>query len=110
MGRVLVLGAVVLAVGVAGGAMAFASSLDQAPPVAGDLHTVLNNIRNWIMGILASLALVFLSIAGVRYLMSNGDPGEINKAKDALRNAGWGFGLAALAPVAVAILKQLIAP
>ena len=79
-----------------------------APPVAPDLNTVLNNVRNWIMGILALLATVFLSIGGARYLISNGDPAEIGKAKDSFRNAGYGYGLAALAPVVVQILKQIV--
>ncbi|CAO5151256.1 TrbC/VIRB2 family protein [Frankia sp. AiPs1] len=89
------------------GDTAFAA-VPQGGAVAPDLNTVLNNIRNWIMGIIALLSTVFLSIGGVRYLISNGDPGEINKAKDSLRNAAWGYGLAALAPVVVEILKQIV--
>jgi hypothetical protein len=91
----------------AGGTAAFAA-VPPGPPVATDLDTVLNNVRNWIMGILALLATVFLSIGGVRYLISNGDPSEVGKAKDSFRNAGWGYGLAALAPVVVEILKQIV--
>ncbi|WP_018638667.1 pilin [Parafrankia elaeagni] len=91
----------------AGGAAALAAP-PPAAPVAPDLNTVLNNIRNWIMGILALLATVFLSVGGVRYLIANGEPGEVGKAKDAFRNAGWGYGLAALAPVVVEVLKQIV--
>ncbi|MCK9903876.1 hypothetical protein CC117_27865 [Parafrankia colletiae] len=92
----------------AGGAAAFAQVPAPTAPVAPDLNTVLNNIRNWIMGILALLATVFLSIGGVRYMVANGEPGEVGKAKDSFRNAGWGYGLAALAPVVVEILKQIV--
>jgi hypothetical protein len=106
--RMIVLTVAVLLLVVAGSAGAFAAPPAQAPPVAPDLNAVLNNVRNWIMGILALLATVFLSIGGVRYLISGGDPGEVNKAKDAFRNAGWGYGLAALAPVVVEILKQIV--
>lgn len=66
------------------------------------------NIRNWLVGILASLATVFLTIGGVRYLMAGGDPGEVEKAKQAFKSAGWGYGLAALAPVIVEILKGIV--
>ncbi|KPM57004.1 hypothetical protein ACG83_04125 [Frankia sp. R43] len=92
----------------AGGVAALAQVPDPGVPVAPNLNTVLNNIRNWIMGILALLATVFLSIGGVRYLIANGEPGEVGKAKDSFRNAGWGYGLSALAPVVVEVLKQIV--
>jgi type IV secretion system pilin len=69
---------------------------------------VLDNIRNWLMGILAGLATVFLSIGGVRYVMASGDPGEVEKAKTAFKSAGWGYGLAALAPLIVEILRGIV--
>ncbi|MEV0220670.1 pilin [Streptomyces sp. NPDC050704] len=76
--------------------------------LAESVNAVLDNIRNWIMGILASLATVFLSIGGVRYVMAGGDPGEVEKAKTAFKSAGWGYGLAALAPLVVEILKGIV--
>jgi Type IV secretion system pilin len=76
--------------------------------LAASVTDVLNNVRNWIMGILAGLATVFLSIGGVRYVMGGGDPGEIEKAKTAFKSAGWGYGLAALAPLVVEILKGIV--
>nr|WP_239395520.1 pilin [Frankia sp. CiP3] len=102
------LGVVALGVVVGGGTLAVAVPPAPAPPVAPDLDTVLNNARNWIMGILALLATVFLSVGGVRYLISGGEPGEVGKAKESFRNAAWGYGLAALAPVVVEILKQIV--
>ncbi|MFC0107953.1 pilin [Kibdelosporangium aridum] len=76
--------------------------------LAGSVTDVLNNVRNWIMGILAGLATVFLSIGGVRYVMGGGNPGEVEKAKTAFKSAGWGYGLAALAPLIVEILKGIV--
>jgi hypothetical protein len=76
--------------------------------LAHTIGEVLNNIRNWIMGILAGVAVVFLSIGGLRYLMASGDPGEVEKAKGAFKAAGIGFGLAALAPLVVEILKGIV--
>lgn len=76
--------------------------------LAGSVTEVLTNIRNWIMGILAALATVFLTVGGVRYVMAAGDPGEVEKAKYAFRSAGWGYGLAALAPLVVEILKGIV--
>lgn len=76
--------------------------------LAKDANTVLNNIRNWIMGILATLATVMLTVGGLRYLLAAGDPGEVEKAKTAFKSAGYGYALAALAPLVVEILKGIV--
>jgi hypothetical protein len=62
---------------------------------------VISNTTKWIVGILAGLATLFLTIGGLRYLMAGGDPGEVERAKTALRSAAIGYGLAILAPVIV---------
>lgn len=76
--------------------------------LAGSIDQVLTNIRNYVMGILAGLATVFLSIGGVRYVMGGGDPGEIEKAKTAFKAAAIGYGLAALAPLVVTVLQGIV--
>ncbi len=76
--------------------------------LAQTVDQVLTNIRNWIMGILAGIALVFFSLGGLRYLMAGDNLGEVEKAKGAFKAAGVGFGLAALAPLAVEILKTIV--
>lgn len=80
----------------------------QVLALAGSVDQVLTNIRNWLMGILAGLATVFLSIGGVRYVMGGGDPGEIEKAKTSFKSAGIGYGLAALAPLVVTVLQGIV--
>jgi hypothetical protein len=75
---------------------------------AASVDAVLSNLRNWLMGILAGLSTVFLTVGGVRYLMAGGDPGEVEKAKTAFKNAGWGYAGAALAPLVVTILKGIV--
>jgi hypothetical protein len=67
-----------------------------------------DNIRNWLMGILAGLATVFFSVGGTRYLMAGGDPGEVEAAKRAFKAAAVGYCLAALAPLVLSILQQII--
>jgi Type IV secretion system pilin len=76
--------------------------------LATSITDVLNNIRTWLMGILATLATVFVTIGGLRYVMAAGDPGEVEKAKTAFRSAGIGYGLAALAPLVVTILQGIV--
>ncbi|WP_051046798.1 pilin [Nocardia asiatica] len=94
--------------------MLMAGSATAAPPqtavlaVASSLDQVINNARNWIVGILAGLATLFLTIAGARYLLGGGDPSETEKAKTAFRAACLGYALAMLAPVIVTVLKSII--
>ena len=76
--------------------------------LARTIDDVLGNIRNWLMGILALLATVFLTIGGVRYVLAAGDPGEVEKAKQSFKSAGFGYGLAALAPLVVEILRGIV--
>jgi hypothetical protein len=76
--------------------------------LVGSVNAVLTNIRNWLMGILAVLATVFLSIGGVRYVVAAGDPGEVEKAKTAFKSAALGYALAALAPLVVSVLKGIV--
>jgi hypothetical protein len=75
---------------------------------AASIAQVISNTTAWIVGILAGVATLFLTIGGVRYLMAGGDPGEVEKAKTALKSAAIGYGLAVLAPVIVTVLKSLV--
>ncbi|WP_219416942.1 pilin [Pseudonocardia nigra] len=75
---------------------------------AESVEQVLDNVRGWIVGILALLATVFLTIGGVRYILGGGDPGEIEKAKVAFRSACVGYALAVLAPLVVTVLQGIV--
>ncbi|MEU8974824.1 pilin [Streptomyces monashensis] len=73
-----------------------------------DVPTVITNLRNWIVGMLAGLATLFLTFGGLRYLMAGGDPGEVESAKRGLKAAAIGYGLAILAPVIVTVLQGIV--
>jgi hypothetical protein len=73
-----------------------------------DLPTIVGNLRNWLMGILAAVATLFLTIGGVRYVMAGGDPSEVERAKAAFRSAGIGYVLAVIAPVVLTVLKGIV--
>ncbi|MEW9532817.1 hypothetical protein [Microbispora sp. NPDC049125] len=80
-----------------------------SPPTSPDqLGRVFTNLRNWIIGLLATLATLMLTIGGLRYLVAGGDPGEIQKAKAAFKAAALGYGLAVLAPLFVNVLKRVV--
>ena len=70
----------------------FALPLIASPPLAADsISQVLSNTTLWIIGILAGLATLMLTLGGVRYLLANGDPAEVEKAKTALKSAAIGY-------------------
>ncbi|WP_255375772.1 pilin [Saccharomonospora sp. CUA-673] len=106
-GRVLAVAALVAAGLVVTAASASAETA-HVIALARSVDEVLTNIRNWLMGVLALLATVFLTIGGVRYVLANGDPGEVDKAKQSFKSAGFGYGLAALAPLVVEILRGIV--
>ncbi|WP_306664825.1 pilin [Streptomyces sp. Rer75] len=106
-GRFLLIVSLVIAVSI------LLTSAAQAEPVqvqalAKSINTVLDNLRNWVMGILAGLATLFLTVGGVRYIVAAGDPGEVEKAKSSFKSAGYGYGLATLAPLVVEIFKGIV--
>ncbi len=72
-----------------------------------DLQTVLNNLRFWIAGLLATLATLFLSIGGLLYLTAAGNTRRIEQAKDAIRSAIVGYIFAGLAPLVVEIIQKI---
>ncbi len=104
--RVLLVAELVAVLLVASGATAHADTVVLA--IAGSVDEVLTNIRNWLMGILAGLATVFLTVGGVRRVFGGGDPGEQEKAKECFKAAGIGYALAALAPLVVTVLKGIV--
>lgn len=75
---------------------------------APSLNSVIDSLRVWLVGLLAGLATLFLTLGGVRYLVAGGDPGQVEKAKIALKSAAIGYALAALAPILVSILRSIV--
>ncbi|HZT66275.1 MAG TPA: pilin [Acidimicrobiales bacterium] len=90
-------------------AVLFLAAPAYAAAAAGPtLNTVIDNLRNWLIGILAGAATLFLTVGGLRYLAAGGDPSQVEKAKVALRSAAVGYALAILAPLLVSILASVL--
>ena len=101
----------VLSTAAVAAALVAASPVFAADPTYLAVNTipqVLDQATKWLMGILAAVATLFLTIGGVRYVTAGGDPGEVEKAKGAFKSAGVGYALAALAPIVVGILKSIL--
>jgi hypothetical protein len=72
------------------------------------LNTVIDNLRTWLVGLLAAVATLFLTIGGLRYLAASGDPVQVERAKTALKSAAVGYALAILAPLLVSIIASVV--
>src|SRR5258707_15755775 len=87
----------------AGGAAVLLTILLAVPAyaAAGDINTVIDSVRNWVAGLLAALATLFLTIGGGRYPTANGNPRAIEGGKAASKSAGIGYALALRGPSVV---------
>ena len=75
---------------------------------APELGSVIDSLRNWVAGLLAGLATLYLTFGGVLYMTAGGDVTKVERARTALRSAALGYALAALAPVLVAVLRSVV--
>ncbi|GIH02899.1 hypothetical protein Rhe02_09660 [Rhizocola hellebori] len=72
------------------------------------LADVIKGITSWIMGILAVVATMFLTVGGLRYMSAGGDPSQVEAAKGNFKSALVGYALAVLAPVILGILASIL--
>jgi len=86
----------------------FALALAPAALAAGDINSVLSNLRVWLAGLLAALATLFLTIGGIRYLLAGGDPAALEGAKGSIKAAIIGYALALLAPVLATVVQHVV--
>jgi len=87
---------------------ACALALAPAALAAGDINSVLSNLRVWLTGLLAALATLFLTIGGIRYLLAGGDPAALERAKGSIKAAIIGYALALLAPVLATVVQHVV--
>jgi hypothetical protein len=81
---------------------------ESAEESTADLRRVVDRIRLVIIALASALGTLFLTIAGVRWLAANGEPGQIDGAKRALSGAAIGYGIAVLATVLMDILDWIV--
>ena len=95
-GRLLAVSAIVTAGAVAVAGTAYAAGPEMVIAAPATLEAVVNNLRLWLIGILAAVATLFLTVGALRYVAASGDPGEVERAKSALKSAAIGYGSALL--------------
>lgn len=101
---------VVVIVATAGSAYAATKTGTTSVLAAGDvdaLNGVINNLRVWLVRLLLAVAALFLTIGFFRLAMADGDPGEVERGKRALKSAAIGLAGALLAPVIVTVIQGL---
>ena len=74
----------------------------------GSIVDILNRVRDMLMLIIGSLSLVMLTVGGIRYVTAGGDKDGVNGAKQTVKHALLGLGVAILAPVLIQIIKTIL--
>ncbi len=65
-------------------------------------------VINWLLGIAATIAVLFIIISGIRYIISTGDQNEITGAKATLKYSIMGLIVVILAMVVVNVVIRII--
>jgi hypothetical protein len=73
-----------------------------------NLNAVVDGIRNFAMGVLFALTTLYLTVAGIRYVLAGGSPHAMEEAKTAVKNSLLGYALAALAPLLADIVRGIV--
>jgi hypothetical protein len=74
----------------------------------GSIVDILNRVRDMLMLVIGSLSLVMLTVGGIRYVTAGGDKDGVNGAKQTVKHALLGLGVAILAPVLIQIIKTVL--
>jgi hypothetical protein len=86
-----------------GGAVNFTNPLS-----TNSFEALVMGIINWILGIVVSLAILFLIIGGLMYIVSAGDEERIKKAKNIIMYAIIGLGVVILSWSIITELKDIL--
>jgi len=81
-----------------------AYAAEPVEPTVTSLDQVIDNIRLWLLGILAAWATFCLVVGFFRY--TSGDQAEVEKGKTAFRSAAIGYAGALIAPLLVTIFGE----
>lgn len=65
------------------------------------------NILSIVIGIIAAIAVLFVAIGGLRYVLSQGDPQAVSKAKSTIVYALIGLAFAVFAQVIVVVVARI---
>lgn len=72
------------------------------------LVQIINNITVWLLGIAASLAILFIVVGGIYYVTAAGDERRIDTAKSIITYAIYGIFLVAIAYAIVLTVNKIV--
>lgn len=78
------------------------------PPTITDVNRILENVRNFIYGILGAIVVIMLIWAGITFVTAEGDPNKTKKARDRVLYAVVGIAVGLLAAGAFTIVEKLM--
>jgi type IV secretory pathway VirB2 component (pilin) len=77
-----------------------------APPP--DLKAVVDRFQDWLLTFATGLAVLALTVAGIFYLFSAGNPAQVERAKLIVRATVIGYSLMVLAPMVLRALQAIV--
>lgn len=77
-------------------------------PGVNNICALLTKIANAVAGLVGVMSVIMITVAGIMFLLSAGNPEKINKAKTAFFYAIIGFVIAISAGVIVIVIKEVI--
>lgn len=78
------------------------------PSQCAQSYDVVLNVIGWVIGIAGIVAVIFVVYGGISYITSKGDPGKLQKAKDAILYALIGLAIVGLAEIITAFVSNMI--
>lgn len=87
----------------------WAETREGAEQEASALLQIVDRVQLILIVLGTALGTLFLTIAGVRWMVAGGEPGSIDSAKRALTGTAIGYGIAVLAGTLMQILDWVLA-
>lgn len=106
--KLLISSASVMAMTVPGLVMAQFATPSGTKLPEGSIYGIINNVMNWILGIVGILGVIGFAIAGILYLTAAGDDGRIQTAKNAMMYSIIGVVVALVGLIALKAAEGLL--
>ncbi len=88
--------------------LVFAQTLPNPLGNVGDFPTLINNIVIYVSGVIGGLAVIMFVWAGILFLTSAGNEGQLTKARKALLYAVIGLAIALVGGGLITFIKNII--
>ncbi|OIP97490.1 hypothetical protein AUK40_03190 [Candidatus Wirthbacteria bacterium CG2_30_54_11] len=87
---------------------AFAFGLTNPISGVSDLRDLINNLLNWMMGFIGIIAVVYLMMAGFKYVTAGGDSKKAQEAKEGITQAIIGIAIAVIGYLLVSLVFEVL--